>query len=68
MGIVLEMKSLQVNVLEVGRICKDVTMPVNIFGFVYCRKEEGRLLTVGMIPEAQAWMLLVAVSDAIADA
>jgi len=25
----------------------------------YCRKEEGRLFTVVMIPEAQAWMLLV---------
>jgi len=26
---------------------------------VYCRKEEGRILTVVMIPEAQAWILLV---------
>jgi len=37
MGIVLEMKSLQVNVLEVGRICKDVMMPIHIFSFIYVK-------------------------------
>ena len=30
MVVVLEMKSLQVNVLKVGRICKDVTTPIHI--------------------------------------